>query len=165
MKQALIPALMLLAGSLALGATVFREQVAQAAQGVAATIVSPLDSNGNVAVHEQGTANVNVTNSSLSVAPAAPITAGGRFVGVGAGSTFDLDSPTTASALNITLSGDVSGFVLFYQSDAVAVFDGPADGLGHSNIDLALTRPIRFDSVRCVGTSGFCSVGSIGAEP
>jgi hypothetical protein len=53
--------------SLVLGATVFREPVAWAAQNVSATITGPLDGQGNVAVHEQGTANVSVTNSQLSV--------------------------------------------------------------------------------------------------
>ena len=50
-----------------LGATVFSQPVAWAAQAVSATIIGPLDSNGNVRVHEQGTANVNVTNSSLQI--------------------------------------------------------------------------------------------------
>ena len=36
-----------------------------------------VDTNGNIKVHEQGTANVNVTNTNLSVAPRAPITDGG----------------------------------------------------------------------------------------
>jgi hypothetical protein len=53
--------------SLVLGATVFSAPIAWAAQSVSATITGPLDGQGNVAVHEQGTANVSVTNSQLSV--------------------------------------------------------------------------------------------------
>ena len=53
--------------SLVLGATVFSQPVAWAAQSVSATIIGPLDGQGNVAVHEQGTANVSVTNSQLAV--------------------------------------------------------------------------------------------------
>lgn len=53
---------LLIVGSMVLGASVFREPIARAAQSTAATIIGPLDSNGNVRVHEQGTAAVSVTN-------------------------------------------------------------------------------------------------------
>jgi hypothetical protein len=56
---------LLLLGSAILGGTVLREPIASAAQSVSATIIGPLDGQGNVAVHEQGTADVNVTNASL----------------------------------------------------------------------------------------------------
>jgi hypothetical protein len=49
---------LLLVGATFLGATVLREPIASAAQSVSATIVGPLDGNGNVKVHEQGTASV-----------------------------------------------------------------------------------------------------------
>jgi hypothetical protein len=52
---------LLLAGATVLGATVFREPIAWAAQSVDTTIVGPLD-NGNVRVHEEGTANVREQN-------------------------------------------------------------------------------------------------------
>jgi hypothetical protein len=51
---------LLLLGSTILGATVLREPIALAAQGVDATIIGPLDGQGNVKVHEQGTAAVIV---------------------------------------------------------------------------------------------------------
>ena len=54
---------LLLGGATVLGATVLRVPIARAAQAVSAAITSPLDANGNVAVHEQGTANVNVVNT------------------------------------------------------------------------------------------------------
>jgi hypothetical protein len=59
---------LLVAGATVLGSTVLRESVANAAQIVGATIIGPLDANGNVAVHEQGTATVRVAN-----APDAPV--------------------------------------------------------------------------------------------
>ena len=59
--------LLLTAAGVVLGATVFREPVAFAAQLVNATITGPLDAQGNVAVHERGVASVNVTNAELSV--------------------------------------------------------------------------------------------------
>jgi hypothetical protein len=58
---------LLLAGATLLGATVLHEPIARAAEEVGATIVGPLDANGNVKVHEQGTASVTVTNSSFAV--------------------------------------------------------------------------------------------------
>jgi hypothetical protein len=63
MRRAIIPAFLLVLGSVVLGGTVLRAPIASAAQSVGSTIVGPLDSNGNVAVHEQGTANVNVANA------------------------------------------------------------------------------------------------------
>ncbi|HEY6960603.1 MAG TPA: hypothetical protein VI408_01800, partial [Gaiellaceae bacterium] len=72
-------AFLLLLGSTVLGATVLREPVADAAAPIASVFVSNdashpvpvreqnLDANGDVKVHEQGTANVNVTNSTLAV--------------------------------------------------------------------------------------------------
>jgi hypothetical protein len=47
--------IMLVVGSAILGATVFSERIAQAAQLVSATIIGPLDDLGNLRVHEQGT--------------------------------------------------------------------------------------------------------------
>ena len=44
---------MLLVGATLLGATVLREPIASAAQSVSATIIGPLDAQGNVKVHEQ----------------------------------------------------------------------------------------------------------------
>jgi hypothetical protein len=56
----------LIVASLVLGATVFKEQVAWAAQFTDVRITN-VDANGNVKVHEQGTASVDVTNSPLAV--------------------------------------------------------------------------------------------------
>ena len=46
---------MLIAGAAILGATVLREPIAHATQFVSASIVDPVDAQGNVKVHEQGT--------------------------------------------------------------------------------------------------------------
>jgi hypothetical protein len=54
---------LLLLGAIVLGATVLREPIAYAAQTVDAKIIGPLDENGNVKVHEQGTASVEVNSS------------------------------------------------------------------------------------------------------
>jgi hypothetical protein len=53
---------LLLLGATILGSTVLREPIARAAQSLDATIVGPLDGQGNVKVHEQGTANVREQN-------------------------------------------------------------------------------------------------------
>jgi hypothetical protein len=78
-QRALIGALGLVLVGVVLGATVFRSDIAQAtglSQSVTVdnTTTNPvpvreqnLDGNGNIKVHEQGTANVNVTNSTLQV--------------------------------------------------------------------------------------------------
>ena len=66
MKKSSFVAL-LLVGATVLGATVLREPIAWAAQVVDAQIVAPLDANGNVKVHEQGTANVNVSGGTVNL--------------------------------------------------------------------------------------------------
>ncbi len=80
-RQTIIAALLIVGVGVVLGATVFRADIAQATGLAQAVTVANtplpvreqnLDGNGNIKVHEQGTANVNVTNSSLSVAPPAP---------------------------------------------------------------------------------------------
>jgi hypothetical protein len=48
---------------------------------------------------------------------------------------------------------------------APAIFTGPVLH-GNSNIVLALTRPVRFDELRCVGfDTDYCSVSWAGAAP
>jgi hypothetical protein len=54
---------LLVVGATILGATVLREPIARAAQTVDANIIGPLDGNGNVKVHEQGTASVNAAQT------------------------------------------------------------------------------------------------------
>jgi hypothetical protein len=65
MRKALIAALLLIFASVVLGATVFREDVAQAASNINVFVNN--DTAHPVPVHEQGTAQVNVTNTRLPV--------------------------------------------------------------------------------------------------
>ena len=58
---------LLVAGAALLGSTVLREPIANAAQSVSATITGPLDENGNVKVHEQGTAATRAANEEVAV--------------------------------------------------------------------------------------------------
>jgi hypothetical protein len=87
MRRALIPAFLLVLVSVVLGATVFREPIAWAAQAVDSTIIGPLDGQGNVRVHEQGTAQVVDTDSPARKAVLFPfvgqtdiVPAGQRFI-------------------------------------------------------------------------------------
>ena len=115
MRRALIPAFLLLLASFFLGATVFREQVAQAAQAVSATIVGPLDAQGNVKVHEQGTANTHEQNTDANgdIKVHEQGTASTRIVGYPQASTvaegggnndFDHTFSTTINASTIVLN-------------------------------------------------------------
>ena len=101
-------ALAVLAG-VVLAATVFREEVAYAAQAVNATIVGPLDGGGNIKVHEQGTANVNVTNSGLSVTPQLASKTFKTELNAGAGGETAQTFPTIdASLITVTWAGSGS---------------------------------------------------------
>jgi hypothetical protein len=132
-------------------------------QGTANVAEQNLDGSGNIRVHEQGTANVNVTNGSIAVAPATPVTGGGGFAIVQATSAT---SPGTqiASAVAIHLASAVNELVLRYQGSVVAHFIGPDLG-GNDSIVLDLARPIEFDQIECFGIAGNCTVGWVGAQP
>jgi hypothetical protein len=122
----------------------------------------------NIRVHEEGTADVNVTNTSLSVAPQAPITSGGGDVLVpcgGGGGPVSVSG--TATSLEIHMSS--AAFQLFVRNGTsrVAVFNGPAFG-APPDIVLPLTRPIQFDNMICApdpatpGSTGFAAVSWVG---
>jgi hypothetical protein len=66
MRKAIAAAILLLVGSAALGATVFRTQIAGAAQPPQPVREVNTDANGNIKVHEQGTATVSVDSSSTN---------------------------------------------------------------------------------------------------
>jgi hypothetical protein len=179
--RVIIGALLLVSIGVFLGATVLRDEVAQATRlaqsvTVANTPDSPVpvteqnqDSSGNVKVHEQGTADVNVTNSALPVAPALPITGGGDGLLCYAqtlGHSCSFGDTRTASALSIHMTGGVVSTQLYSSEGTVGSFDGPLSG-GNASIVLALARPIELDGVRCtgLGVNEFCSVGLIGNSP
>jgi stage V sporulation protein SpoVS len=124
--------------SLVLGATVFREPIAWAAQSVSATIAGPLDSHGNVAVHEMGTAAVHeqadtqlvatgtiTANNSLNVdisgyrevriSTGPPICSSGDLLvaeAVEGGGTYLLDGIDFCTTLGISKAYDVAGRTL-----------------------------------------------------
>ena len=93
---------------LVLGATVLSNPIAQAEQdpkSVLARIIAPLDGSGDVAVHEQGTANVNVTNVQLGVHEqgTVPVTQSGTW-------HVSVDGkPSVTSADVTTLAGSFVG--------------------------------------------------------
>jgi len=178
-KQATLGALLLVGLGVALGATVFRTDIAQAtgidkpaenvivkntpAQAVPVREQN-LDGSGDVKVHEQGTANVNVTNGSLTVATAAPITGGAINVGIPCPSAFALGGSVVASALTFHLGAGVTNVVLRTGTSLVAYWAvGPGLG-GPADIDLALDRPISFDTIECTG-SGTLAGGIVGNSP
>ena len=178
-RQALIGALLLVGVGVVLGATVFRTDIAQAtglAQSVTvnntpAEAVPVREQNldgSKIRVHEEGTADVNVTNSSLSVAPQSPITGGGQSVQPDGGEESNIPTQT-ASALIIGFTAGAIEVVLWKSDDIVGRFAGPdhASGAGsQSRIVLALSRPVSFDKVECFGpATETCHVSWIGNEP
>src|SRR5262245_35221586 len=163
--------LLVVVGATILGATVLREPIASAAQNVGATIIGPLDASGNLAVHEQGTANVNVTNSNLSIAPPAPVTAGGGGTTTCpvcvAGHFRDIQ---TATALAIKMDTNVESVALELDEpnhDPVvsAFFVGPRDS-GNDTVELSLPRAIRFNRflVFSDNDTATASLSWVGAE-
>ena len=182
MKKSSFVALLLI-GATILGATVFKEPIAWAAQSVDATIVGPLDNgnvrvheegtantreqntdaNGNVKVHEQGTASVHVNNSSLSVASPA-VTDGGGFAQIDGGS--NAVALGTATALSIHMDDSVLSLtVRDFLGKIPAQFVGPAAG-GNDSIVLALSRPITFVGFDCEGVGeNACTCSSVGNTP
>jgi hypothetical protein len=129
-------------------------------QGTATVSIS----NAAVPVHEQGTANVNVANNSLSVTQAA-ITGGGGAIGGATGGVIDAGGSQTASAISITMTIGVNVVEFLDGSSDVGQFIGPGNG-GNASYTLALTRPIQFTGVRCLGSPGdICNVTWIGDSP
>ncbi len=176
MRKALISVGSILLVSLVLGSTVFRTQVADAASAVLNVFVTndsshpvPVreqntDANGNIKVHEQGTANVSVTNPSLTVAPPTPVTGGGALVTGSVGINNDVGT-RIATALEINMTSGVRECRLQFGASIVADVNGPAFG-GDSTVVLALTRPIEFNNIVVLGGSGdTCTVSIVGAQP
>jgi hypothetical protein len=166
-RRAIIGGIVLVGTGVVLGTTVFRADIAQATGLAQSVTVNNLPTQP-VPVHEQGTASVKVTNTSLSLAPAAPITGGG---GAGAAAAsippfpVVLSAPAIADAVSIHMTSGVQTIELSYKGSQVAAFFGPAQQ-GNEHIDLAPARPVEFDTITCTGTFGdVCSVGWIGDQP
>jgi hypothetical protein len=119
-----------------------------------------------VSVKQQGTADVNVTNSSLTIQPQAPITGGSGFFQNDGGQNSTLASTQTATALVINFTANAFAVELLSDTDRVAIFNGPASVTGNRNYQLALTRPIAFNHIHCYGAvTETCGVFWIGNEP
>lgn len=157
LRRAMVAVVVLLLAGMLLGATVFREQVAQAAQAVLqVNVVNPTTS--PVPVRQQGTADVNVTNGSLAVDAPAPVTSGGQRLQAPAGQDTVLGAPVTASAIVIQFRNGATE--LLFRSDETIVARFPAPG----PLVLPLTQPIQFDELRCGGPDGSsCDLGWAGS--
>ena len=131
------------------------------------------DASGNIKVHEQGTASVNVTNTSVPVrgnltVSQSPITGGGgRVVGC-FGDEIECDTPSevTATALEIDMGPTITSCSLATaDGTVVADFNGPAFG-GRAHIAVPLSRPISFEKVEpSGGNADTCSVSWVGDSP
>jgi hypothetical protein len=130
--------------------------------------VTNTDASGNVRVHEQGTANVNVTNSSLPIGPPSPVTSGGGEIGLGVGTTPVFFGTSIATFLSIHMDAGVNVFRLIsggVGGKEVGAFVGPNVG-GDANVNAPLSRPISFDTLWCEGIPGAeCQVNWIGNSP
>ena len=131
---------LLLVGATVLGATVLREPIAWAAQAVDAQIIGPLDANGNVKVHEQGTASVAVVGD-VSAKLAIPATQFsikaftlGDFV-----STYP--AGTNLAITSVTISNDHDTGLSAGVNAAYKLQEGPGDcGLAQQVAGIHLPR-------------------------
>jgi hypothetical protein len=133
-RRKLIAALTLIGLGFFLGTTLFREDIAHAAQLVSAEIVGPLDEQGNVKVHEQGTADVRVMNRAVPIIGTVDLEATtSKLLGTSAGgdpvlhgTTRSIGSIDTASLSQLRVGADARdcyGAVL--HADLVDAF-GPS---------------------------------------
>jgi hypothetical protein len=150
MKKAIIPAFLLVLGSTVLGATVLQEQLAYR----------------NIKVHEQGTADVNVTNTSLPVAPLEPVTGGSGSVILFCPSDEVLfQFPRAATAIQAAWSEPTGGPVSLRLGAEVVELIGPNE-TGDRHLFLPLTRPVAFNRIVCFQNGGgIVRVTWIGNEP
>jgi hypothetical protein len=166
MSRIVFWAFLLLLGSGVLGATVFQGQIAgaagQRATRRARTSSTPLsvreqnvDSNGFIRTHEQGTANVNVTNSGLSVAtkPATAFHFNELLAQTGQDDN-DQSFSINASMATIT-SAEGIGSVQF-RSGGSTLFDGQFQ-TGHDFI-LPFPQPVPIDQAILFCDDGPCRV-------
>ncbi len=177
-QKAIIGGLLLIAVGVVLGATVFRTDIAQATGLAQSVIVANTTTNPvpvkeqnldgrNIRVHEEGTANVNVTNSSVLTTAAAVTGGGGKLLmGAGVPLIHSFDPPQSATALSIAFHDEARALTFTYKGSVVADFWGPYF-FGADTVALALNRPITFDRIECAvgGALDTCNVSWIGSEP
>jgi hypothetical protein len=179
-QKAVISGLVLIAVGVVLGATVFRTDIAQAtglAQSVTVTntpaqAVPVREQNldgGNIKVHEQGTANVNVTNSGLSVTPRVATKTGGiASISAGAGSDSDVGFQFgTVNASLVTVTSQVGTGVLTFQNTnstngTFAVLQFPLEAGAQLIVPLVEAVPINNVHLHCstACSAWFNTVGS-----
>src|SRR5262245_48194381 len=154
MRQKVLVVLLVIGISAVLGATVLREPIAAATTAATTPFQNVIVSNipdKPVPVKQQGTVDVNVTNGSLDVAASTPVTGGGGEDFTASGVTKTLSDPGVASALQLNFVNGATKVGLSYQGAVVAFFFKNDNG---NTIEPPLTRPIKFDSIGCSGTSG-----------
>jgi len=101
MRKALIPAVLLVVTAIVLGSTVFREQIARAATTPFQNVVVQNTNTNPIPVQQQGTANVNVTNSTVPVHEQGTANVGGT-VGIDPSkNTVNLDSTDATNLANV----------------------------------------------------------------
>jgi hypothetical protein len=107
------------------------------------------DANGNLKVHEQGTANVQGTVNVNQV----PVTSGGDFAIIDcSGEGTQEIHQGVATALVIHMESGVDDMQIRKSGSLILDLEGPGDG-ALANVNLPLTRPIQFDSIECISSS------------
>jgi hypothetical protein len=112
-------------------------------------------------VHEQGTANVDVTNASLSVTPKVATAVHFKFLNADAGHQADDHSfSINASMVTITSLGGVSAGVSEVQlrSGGNTIFDESFEPGGDDFIDLPFTQLVPIDEVILFCEEGVCAI-------
>jgi hypothetical protein len=154
-RRALIGALVLIVFGVALGATVFRTDIAQAT-GLAQSVTIDNTAANPVPVDEQGTVDVNVTNSSLSVTPqSATRTLTEAFEAPAGESEGDAFPAIKASLIAIAVIGGGGTAVVSEVVSGVVVRELDFPTLG-GNLVLPLAQPLTVNRIRidCVTTCG-----------
>jgi hypothetical protein len=121
------------------------------------------DANGNLKVHEQGTANVQGTVNVEQV----PVTSGGDFAIIDcSGEGTQEVHQGVATALVIHMQSGVDAMQLRNSGSLILDLEGPGDG-ALADVNLPLTRPIQFNTIECISSSAAnrLIVGWIGNNP
>jgi hypothetical protein len=121
------------------------------------------DANGNLKVHEQGTASVQGTVNVNQV----PVTSGSNFAIIHCSGEGSQESHSgVATALTIHMQSGIEGMQLRNSGNLILDLEGPGGG-GLANVNLPLTRPIQFDTIECISFSADnrLIVGWIGNNP
>jgi hypothetical protein len=134
---------LLLLGAAILGATVLREPVAWAAQSINANITGPLDGQGNVKVHEQGTTQVAGTIGLSTSANSVKIDPTNTADYCYTTSSCSLQQEIEASLITVDLQANVGSITLTPGAGNPTLYlQGPGE-TGQSHYVLPLTQPIR----------------------